>query len=429
MYTRLHYNRRINPNRLVLFSMIGCIGIPFCQVSFASQDQTSETILESLRMLSLKNESSAALIKMEYTLNFSRSDDGNGQSNAKDLTETGHLRSPGVRFSHYAGLWAQDGIKQHSSIDYYSQGKWYKGNITIIDGEVKKWGKKPDLMQGAIDYMEKFNWREIGPTKLGMRPFEAHNWLSELLVPKYASAYEKTEIKDGRETYIVDIKRALDPPYYARMWIDAERGLPIEIEYYGMHPSKQPQIPMGKIESIKHYQLPNGGWIPVAGTRSVFYPNLHPRVRSEHVVVDVNSITIKRDEIPESLFTLTFPKGARVNNYIVGMYMGEVDMITDISVQSLETSDVDPDAAANQSTKALVTEQSRKEPNQASFKNTEGLEQKDSDSNNMPVMSQTGKKIFGVIGILLCTLLGASALTFSIWIIKNRQVESQGVLK
>ena len=426
MGTRLHLNLSANFVGFAVLVMPLWLILTVCRMGFASQTQQSEEVLQTVRALVQKNESSAALIKMEYTLRYSRSEDDDGQPEAKDLSRTGNLRARGVRFSHYNGLWAQDGVKQHSSKDYFSQGEWHKGSTTILDGEVKKWGQKPDLMLGAIDHMEMYNWRDLGLTKLGMRPFEAHNWLSELLVPEYASAYERTEMKDGRKAYVVDVKRASEPAYYARMWIDLERGLPIQIEYRGRHPSVQGQRLMCKVESIKHHQLPNGGWIPVAGTRSVFYPNSHPRVRSAHVVVDVNSITIERDEIPESLFTLRFPKGARVSNNIVGMNAAEMDLIADMGVQSVETSDGSPavTAAANQSTQALPGEQPPQAPNQAPSKDPEGLE------HGPPVMSQTGNKSFGVIGILLCTLLGASALTLAIWIIRNgRKVEGQGGLK
>ena len=210
----------------------------------------------------------------------------------------------------------------HSSVDYYSKDQLVSSEIKIIDGNVMKRGRKPDLMEGGITYITNYDWQQIAPVQLGIRPFEAEDWLSTFLVPEFAVAYEKKEKIDGRDAFIIDVKRKEEPVYYARMWIDSERGLPLLIEHYGENPSEQSKVVISKIESIKHYQLPNGGWFPVLGTRSVIYPNSNPRIRSENIVVDINSITIQRKEIPASLFTLTFPEGARVTNAITGIVKG-----------------------------------------------------------------------------------------------------------
>src|SRR5204863_6318549 len=68
--------------------------------------------------------------------------------------------------------------------------------------------------------------------RLGARPFEGDNLLSELLEPQYASAATKAEVIEGRACHVVDVRRPLAPVYFARIWIDQQRGIPVRIEYY-----------------------------------------------------------------------------------------------------------------------------------------------------------------------------------------------------
>jgi len=197
-----------------------------------------------------------------------------------------------------------------------------------------KQGRKPDLLQGSIDEISKFEWCSVGPAKLGIRLVDNRFQLSELLVPKYASIQDKIKIVDGRGVYVIDVQRKLDPVTvivngvkewmepvcFGRIWIDCKRGLPLRIEHYDKHPNSDEGRLVCRIDSIELHQLSNGGWFPVKGTRTLCFEN--GKVTSEHITVDVSSITIQSEDIPESLFTLAFPKAAKVYN----AFMAKIQM-------------------------------------------------------------------------------------------------------
>ena len=60
------------------------------------------------------------------------------------------------------------------------------------------------------------------------------------------------------------------------------------------------------VESIKLHRLPDGGWLPVSGARTVI------GLATERIAVGVATIKTRRDEVPASLFELVFPEGTKV---------------------------------------------------------------------------------------------------------------------
>jgi len=173
-------------------------------------------------------------------------------------------------------------------------------------------------MHGSIDYMSNFSWSLIGPQHLGLRPLGWHQ-LSEFLTRENAKVYAETELIDNQEAYVIDVTRpGREVPYYARIWIDCERYMPLKIQHFGLNdPSSSNSKPHSEVVGIKLHQLPNGGWFPVEGTR-ISYPHyIHKRL--SHIVVDVNSITIEKEDIPDFLFDIIFPVGASVYNAILGI--------------------------------------------------------------------------------------------------------------
>ena len=271
------------------------------------------SLMEDIRDQVMRNEKSFNLIKMSYRTQF---DYTIPKSELEIERYTAGRKIGGGTYSHNVGIWAQDGVKQHASLDSYL-GPDNPGNcsVSIVNGEVMKQATKPDLMRGGIDHIEKFRWSRIGPQHLGLRPLGLYR-LSELLAPENATIHKKTELVGDREAYVIDAKRPdREPPYYyARIWIDSERYMPLKIQHYGFDdPSSGNARPHSEVIGIKLHGLPNGGWFPVEGTRVSYRQKPRPHQRLFHVVVDVNSITIQREDIPESLFEINFPEGARIN--------------------------------------------------------------------------------------------------------------------
>jgi hypothetical protein len=68
------------------------------------------------------------------------------------------------------------------------------------------------------------------------------------------------------------------------------------------------------------HQLPNGAWLPVAGTKATgpngFVGNWRGK---KHILIDVNSISIRREDIPEELFEMDFIGCMIFNNVILDM--------------------------------------------------------------------------------------------------------------
>jgi hypothetical protein len=144
--------------------------------------------------------------------------------------------------------------------------------------------------------------------RLGLRPFESDHLLSELLVPEYASVRPTMEQIEERAAYVVDVRRPLEPAYFVSFWIDRERGVPLRLEYYDEAPSEGSRKVGSLCDSIKLHKLPNGGWIPVAGRRTVHFK--HGDGVSD-IKVNTDSISIQAEDIPDALFDTEAPQTSR----------------------------------------------------------------------------------------------------------------------
>lgn len=332
--------RRIIVSSCTLLALI-CIfagGRDEVQAEEKTSVQTSQ--LKALRALVAENEALFSLIKMRWTV---RIDPGLTESELESMRDEMSGRRSGPPYTHYVGTWAQDDIRQHLDTDFFSgPNRWERGDIRVVDGEVTIEGYKPDFMIGAINHIEKFKAINVPIMLLGLKPFNSQHKLSELILPEYASIHEKREVIDGRETYVVDIQKPSRPGRVARIWIDCERGAALRLEYYSKDPVSAESVLTSEINSVKLYQLANGGWFPVAGNRALNRRSPVPRVLTEYIRVDVNSVTIRREDIPDSLFTIEFPEGARIYNAITGTTTEggwsssyKVDKTIDRSVEAL----------------------------------------------------------------------------------------------
>lgn len=321
-----------------------CVISGFGQRGFsAEQEGANRMSLEAIRQLVEKNEDLVSLIKLKYVVRFTHSNPEEQQRKLELLASGNARRKPrrAVPVTHRNGVWAQDDVKQ-----YHRENLWYadgwtdpRHSLRVVDGEVYKYGVMPDLMQGTIDRVEEFPYRTVAPLRFGLRILTGQYALREIFAFKNASV-QGQEVINGRRTCVID---ATFPGghYYIRAWIDQEAGVPLRVEYYNKHPSSVDSKLLGEIKDIQLHRLPNGGWFPIKGTRSVHFSD---ETVSEQLEVDVNSITIKREDIPDSLFTLEFPDGARVYNAILGLTIEggstrdrEAEKVVDGVLEELET--------------------------------------------------------------------------------------------
>jgi RNA polymerase sigma factor (sigma-70 family) len=288
------------------------------QAGLATIGNTSErakvdepVTLEMVRGMVEHNEALINPIKMNYTVTLRREGDFQLPASA------GSRIIGGRTFTHSECIWAQDGDKHYAKVQsLYGPNEPARGSIYVFNEKITTMGELPDLKYGGIHNLDFHDWYYVMVTKLGLRPFEGEQRLSELLVPEYASINNKTEVINGRETYVIDVRQHEYSNYFARIWLDKQRGIPVQIWYYGKHPAWGDQKSISQINDIELYQLPNGAWLPVKGVRSIDFTNY---ISYEYISVDVNSITTRREDIPQSLFAIDFPDGASIYNAITGL--------------------------------------------------------------------------------------------------------------
>jgi hypothetical protein len=213
-------------------------------------------------------------------------------------------RVGGPPYSYYRATWAQDlnnGYFFAKQDNFYEPDKLASSSLAITDGQTIKRGERRAGKEWQFYSPPDFEWPIVSTLNewihLGSRPFEGHNRLSELLVPEYASI-RKDEQVQGHHTFVVDLRRPLDPVYYARIWIDRTRGVPLRLDYYHEPPGVN-STKSARVDSIKLFRLPNNGWIPIAGRRTVFFPQ---GAQTDDIEVNINTITTRAQDIPESLF-------------------------------------------------------------------------------------------------------------------------------
>jgi len=409
---------------VTLLVQIGAILVASQKVLSADQYAFEKPSLETLREMVVKNEDLSSLIKMNFQERHTRS----GPPRDTNSGNSAGRRRPGTPYTHHNGIWAQEGIKQYSHNDFYAQDKKAQSSVQTIDGEVMMWGKMPDLMQGKIDRINRFNWVDASPIFLGFRPFDGKHLLSELLLSVNASIHDDTEMIEGRETYVVDVKVPTNKAaFFGKIWIDSERGMPLHLEYYDKDPSNDQARLICRVESIKLHQLPNNGWIPVEGNRIIYFNN--GRVVSEQIVVDIDSVTIRREDIPESLFTIKFAQNAKIYNAITNSFMDQGidsdqmleklgnealgDPLAENNTTTLSEQEPTTQPAQSQSTKNLP-------PTQEIMDGEKQIEPAGQDTKKLPGETTLDTQSYTITWIFFFALLSICALAILVWIIRSR---------
>ncbi len=260
--------------------------------------------LDQVRAAVQANEALTSLVKLDYEVEYGPT---------RTPVSTGPRKAAGEPFTGYKGTWAQDGIRQHNEYDYLrGSDNVASQQLQVVTGEVAINAKKPGLMQGSIQTIEQHDWEAGPPLRGGTRPFEDELLLSDSLKAPGTTASEKTEQVRGRETWVVvgEARRC-----FFKAFIDCERGLPLRIEGYNNDPRVTGSPGRFTLLDILDVQrLPNGGWLAVRSERALGADG----AAKSWYRVDVNSVTIERKNIPESLFRVDFPDGAQVVNTITG---------------------------------------------------------------------------------------------------------------
>ncbi|MBN1359254.1 MAG: hypothetical protein JW993_01625 [Sedimentisphaerales bacterium] len=255
-----------------------------------------EVTLETLRQQVARNEALIDPIKLDYTVKIVRTEE------RRPVAMGG--RRAGRSFSHYDVTWAQKGSMQYVRVQYfYGPNEAARWSQTVFDDDTRAYIYSPQPQHVSVGPTRNTDWSDALTAKLRLRPFEDHQWLSEALVPLYATLHPDMESVGGRPAHVVDLVRPDRPTTVERVWIDAQSSIPIRTRLYDGHPDAPHTRLLVEVKGVTPHKLPNGGWIPISGVRTI--------TASEHVSVDVNSITT---QVPASLFRLDPPEGGTIYN-------------------------------------------------------------------------------------------------------------------
>ena len=384
--------------------------------SFAGGKAKQTSSLQSIRETVAQNEKLYSLVKLNYTRKDSASIP---DSELPDPRRMFSNKNVGPRLKYVECTWAQDGIKQHMRNEHYSNaGEQLTGHLSVTDGEVSKMAMLPDLMTGNIVRHADFSWVMCDLRVLGLRPFDARRKLSELLVEEHASFDGEIAVVDGRQAYVVIIEHAEG---FAKWWIDCERGMLVKSENYDRHPDLSGARLIYEVKSIELHQLPNGGWFPVRGTWIINRDKSpKPHLKFIDLTVDVNSITIKREDIPGSLFTFEFPEQAKVHNSIIGVTTkgGRVadmhlEAIVDDSIEKLN----DPNTESE--SESSGEEPPKESPTDEPAGSAEDSVDAEESTDTLAALAPTGRRRSYVLWILLPAFFAALALTGLIFVLRR----------
>jgi hypothetical protein len=300
----------------------------------------SELSLANLRQTVIENEAKASLLRMEYRLI--------AQKNGGPSRPRGRGSSP-QRYDYKQLTYAQDDQRHHLTEASYSGEKRGFYRVQIVNGEVYKSGMLPDLMEGWIEPVKSFQWALVPPMVFAFRPYEDQLLLSECLTPECASQRPDHVMMEGREAAVVEIKRP-EKKFLLLVWIDLERGLPLRLEDHNTGEDLVEGEPSSFCTSTKFHQLSNGGWIPVEGTAKLYVTRGGSLSEvTNQWTVDVNSISIDKKDIPDSLFDIQFPAGAKITNKLVGaVFPGNFDLVTDGAITGMIDDIIKPAAGSGE---------------------------------------------------------------------------------
>lgn len=271
-----------------------------------------QQVVDSVR----SNEQKLSLIRMRFHAKFSS--EGQTPEQSSD-PRAGSKRA--VR--HEEIEWAQDGIRQyfvHRDTKQEDDGSIF-GEISVVDGEVYKSADWPALKRGTVRDVSKYDrWMVNYAALLYYRPFYRPGAGARLLSETLASAEVVSDVAleslNDRQVYLLDVRFQETPSAFKRLYVDRQRGLLLRSDTFYRSPETGEERLVARTELSEVHETENGGWVAVEGRRIFFGDGFTGFME---VRVDVNSVSVRREDIPESLFELDFPEHTIVHNDVLGM--------------------------------------------------------------------------------------------------------------
>ncbi len=273
--------------------------------SAAVENNGATLSLATLRQSVLANEAKASLLRMECRLV--------AHKNGGPSRPAARRGSSEERYTHTQLMYAQEGRRHHlTEASYRGEIRGFY-RVQVVDANVYKSAILPDRMEGWIQPTKSFQWGMIPPICFAFRPFQNDILLSDCLTSEFATLRPGRVTMGGRDAAVVEI-RYPGRTFLSLAWIDPERGVVLRQEERRPEEDQvKGEAPAFWEEASRFHQLPNGGWLPVEGNAkmSVMRGGSLTEVTNQWTV-DVNSVSIDKKDIPDSLFDIRFPPGAKV---------------------------------------------------------------------------------------------------------------------
>jgi hypothetical protein len=256
--------------------------------------------LETVRRLAARNEALLSMIQLDYTVQILSSETAPGPAGK---------RGPGRPFAWIDASWARRGAQQYlKETAFYGPNEPALNTETISDERIRTEVQLPGRRRATLSDPNPDDYARTLPGRLEMRLGPGQYALADLLVPEHARLHPGTEMAGDRSAYVLDVSRPLLDSAGTRIWLDCEAGVPIRVRRFDRHPTIPGAQVTHEVNDVRLHRLANGGWIPVAGLRTVDSGAYRSRTR---ILVDANSVKVGA-EVPESLFQVRLPSGAAV---------------------------------------------------------------------------------------------------------------------
>jgi Leucine-rich repeat (LRR) protein len=327
-----------------------CFILPTAGYAGAQPHSDEPATLETIRQLVARNEALLNPIKLDYTVQI--------LENEMPQQRLGG-RIPGRSYSQVKISWAQRGLKQYVREEpFYEPNEPGRSTVTVLDERTEMQARLLDRMEITLSNRDPLDSSRTLPAELEMHPFPGQYALLDLLVPEYAMLHAETEMVKNRPAYVVDVSMPLVYSLGMRIWLDQEAGVPVRVQHFDRHPTVPLARVNDEVNDVSLYRLPNGGWIPISGVRMLDTSAYRSRRR---ICVDVNSIRVQPDDVPERLFRIDPPQGAVVYDARSGLtsFVGQpaktYQQIVDSGGGFIAGTAVDENGAPVQGTVAAAT--------------------------------------------------------------------------
>ena len=282
-----------------------------------SPHRPPEEIARLATLRAMVQETEAALATIEFI--WATELDHTGKP-SKDIhpvpSEAAHLERYRLQTGHYVCYEGQHGCQKDL---FLPRDRWNQAIHYVWNHETVMQKRSPAGTVGVIDYASQFHWDPITPLAWTMRVFADNHRLSDLLIPELARIHEAGDTINRWPTTVVDVRHPDTVTDYARLWLDVESGLPLQIDTYQVIDWPR-LIHTERITDVSLVTLPIGAWLPIKAKRIQYRTVPKPHERMSGMAIDFQSVVTDANAIATSLLAAPFRSSEMIYNAITDRY-------------------------------------------------------------------------------------------------------------